>query len=87
MRVRIACLHGGCANAEILRRQLKRLLEAMAEEADFIFLEGALLTEEVRLDDTESIRFRFGAACCDFLLPFIFVSCSLRNTRAPVLTR
>mmetsp|Transcript_103947 Transcript_103947/g.324023 ORF Transcript_103947/g.324023 Transcript_103947/m.324023 type:complete len:263 (-) Transcript_103947:329-1117(-) len=50
-RPRVACIHGGTSNAHIFRAQLRPLLARLGEEVDLVFLEGALLTDEVRFDE------------------------------------
>lgn len=47
---RIACLHGGAGNEHIFRTQLKRLIDTFGDDIELCFIEGCLLSEEVRTD-------------------------------------
>lgn len=64
-RPRVACLHGGTGNAHIFRTQLKHLIAALGDSVELIFVEGSLISEEVRFDDKgrrnrELMRKHFG---------------------------
>eukprot|EP00747_Dinoflagellata_sp_TGD_P195036 gnl/TRDRNA2_/TRDRNA2_63143_c0_seq2.p1 gnl/TRDRNA2_/TRDRNA2_63143_c0~~gnl/TRDRNA2_/TRDRNA2_63143_c0_seq2.p1 ORF type:complete len:155 (-),score=39.64 gnl/TRDRNA2_/TRDRNA2_63143_c0_seq2:5-412(-) len=48
---RVAVLHGGSANPDIMRKQLKPFITKLDDDVELLFIEGKLVTKEVRFDD------------------------------------